>query len=1840
MKSNKLLSPSWLSVLWSICCILLVTAVNAQRTGTIGSIENFESNQTYWVRSARLSDDHVIIVYKAAVSGASSTTADIFSRVGKVDTATKSITWGPVATITTNDNISPFVIGISETQAVIAYEYSVGVADIGVTRVITISDSTITAIGDTNQFSSGDMTSIGGCHLGSGKIVIAYDDKEDSGKGTAVVGDISGTSITYGATQVFSSTEVGPTIVKPISSTRFVMAYEDEGTTNDPAEAMVVDVSGTTLTFGTPAQITASAYVSSKVGLALLSSSTIVVAYGDDAASEEGMVRVGTISGSSITFGGSAVEFASNVNIVNDIYIEETTGDEFLIQYTGTVSSDSAYYLVAERSGNSFTFGDKVAYLNKQTDDQRILRLTDDSFVGTFTEEQNSDIGGSFVGTLSSASSPVSINISSSSNIDCNGAFTGSITATSTPGTANYDYQWSNGATTINTASLTNTISNLSAGTYTVTVTDNNGNTATTSATITQPSTLVSSAAVTNALNCNGSIDGQITASATGGTSPFTYSWNTGGTAALETNLGAGTYSVTITDQNGCTDSASTTVTQPTTLVASAAPVNDVSCNGLADAAAEASATGGTGSYTYSWSNGATTATTIYITAGTYSVTITDQNGCTDSASTIITEPTVLNVSVTAQTNVSCNGASSGSATVVGSGGSSAYTYAWSNGATTGSISNLTTGTYTVTVSDGRNCTNSTSVTISEPTALASAAAVTSPLSCNGLTDGQITASATGGTSPYTYSWNTGGTSALETNLGASTYSVTITDQNGCTDSTSTIVAQPATLIAAALVDNDVSVFGGSDGQITGSATGGTTTYTYAWSNGATSATTTNLSAGTYSITITDQNGCTDSASTIVSQPPSFSSSAVVDANISCNGFSDGSATASPIGGITPYAYLWSNGSNNATVSGLVAGTYTVTITDGNSLTATTSVTITQPSALIAASVVDSNISCNGFSDGGASASAAGGTMPYTYAWSNAATTASITGVVAGTYTVTVSDANGCSSTSSATITEPTALVAASVVDSNTTCNGFSDGGATASAAGGTMPYTYAWSNAATTASITGVVAGTYTVTVSDNNGCTSTSSATITEPSALIAASVVDSNISCNGFSDGGASASAAGGTMPYTYAWSNSATTASITGVVAGTYSVTISDNNGCTSTSSATITEPSALIAASVVDSNTTCNGFSDGGASASAAGGTMPYTYAWSNAATTASITGVVAGTYSVTVSDNSGCTSSSSATITEPAAIVVASVVDSNISCNGFTDGGATTSATGGTTPYTYAWSNAATTASITGVAAGTYTITITSADGCTSTSSTTITQPAALIAVSVIDSNISCNGFSDGGATASATGGTMPYTYAWFNAATTASITGVVAGTYSVTVSDNNGCTSTSSSTVIQPTALVATVVLDSNESCLNTNDGGLTASGTGGTTPFSYLWSNAATTASIDGLTAGTYSVTITDANGCSATSSASITHGLATSGSITVTQCDSYTSPSGNYTWNASGTYFDTISNSIGCDSNLTINLTILNSTTFTRNITSCDSYTSINGMFIYTQSGTYTETIPNGVGCDSVVTTNLTIVHSTDSTLMVTACQEYTSPSGDHTWNTSGTYSDVIANNAGCDSNLTIVLSIINSSSFSQMVTICKGETFAIGSSAYSIAGTYMDTLVNTVGCDSIVTTELIVDQVDVNLSQSGFTLTADNANGTYQWIYCDSNNLPIPGATDQSYTALVSGNYAVVITDNNNNCTDTSACTLVDGVGIIDITKDIAVKVFPNPAGADLSSVTIEVENLTDYQIVIRDIAGKVVFNKEHLNLKSNTIDISRFAAGSFFIEVKTDNNSSFSKLIVL
>lgn len=466
-----------------------------------------------------------------------------------------------------------------------------------------------------------------------------------------------------------------------------------------------------------------------------------------------------------------------------------------------------------------------------------------------------------------------------------------------------------------------------------------------------------------------------------------------------------------------------------------------------------------------------------------------------------------------------------------------------------------------------------------------------------------------------------------------------------------------------------------------------------------------------------------------------FDSTSTSVTNIACNGASTGSISLIMTGGNTPYSYAWSNGGSTASITGLAAGAYSVTVTDAAGCgTLNYSFTISEPTALVASIGSTANVSCNGDNTGSASASATGGIGPYTYAWSNGATTASNTGLMAGTYTVTVTDASGCTDTEIVTITEPTALVASIGSSTNVLCNSGSNGSATATASGGTAAYTFLWSNGSSTATVTGLSAGTYTVTVTDANGCTDTDIVTISEPAALVANVTSSNNASCNGSNDGAATASAAGGTAPYSFSWSNGASTAGATGLIAGSYTVTVTDANGCTDTDVVNITEPAILVASISGNVNVSCNGGANGSLTASATGGTTAYTYLWSDGSTAATASGLSAGTYTVTITDANGCSDTESAIVTEPTLLLL-STSAVNVTCNGGLDGAIDLTVSGGTTSYTFSWSSGAVTEDINSIAAGTYTVTVTDANGCSDNTSETLSEPAVLTGGSIIIGN-------------------------------------------------------------------------------------------------------------------------------------------------------------------------------------------------------------------------------------------------------------------------------------------------------------------------------------------------------------------------------------------------------------------------------------------------------------------------------------------------------------------------
>ncbi len=652
---------------------------------------------------------------------------------------------------------------------------------------------------------------------------------------------------------------------------------------------------------------------------------------------------------------------------------------------------------------------------------------------------------------------------------------------------------------------------------------------------------------------------------------------------------------------------------------------------------------------------------------------------------------------------------------------------------------------------------------------------------------------------------------------------------------------------------------------------------------------------GTYtvSLTATSSLGCsntiTDTVQIILNDTLVLVAIITDFVPASCFNGADGQATADGLSGTPPYSFLWgalTGNQSTPTATGLIAGTHSVMVTDSNGCTDSIVVLITEPDSMYF--IIDSmtSVSCNGFSDGSLAVSATGGTAPYTYQWDVAAgsqTNTLATGLSAGGYLLTVTDTNGCTFSDTATVTEPDSILI--LIDTtDVLCNGADNGTATANLTGGTSPYTYLWSPSAgnqTTATATGLVPGTHSVTVSDSNACIDSAFVTITEPAVLNVITNNISNVSCNGLSDGTIDVLVTGGTTPYYYLWDAAAgnQTSSLAGnLIAGGYTITVTDTNGCVATHTDTVTEPTAIVI-SINTSGVSCNGGNDGTATASPTGGIPSYAYQWgalTGNQTTATAVGLSAGTYSVTVTDSTGCNDSATAVVNEPALLsfVIDSVSDP--SCTGFTDGSIWCSATGGTAPYSYLWDAAAgnqTTAVATNLIAGDYVLTVTDSNGCSFADTTGLTDPPPLL-ISIDTTAVLCNGGSDGTATAIPSGGTQSYTYLWGSSAgsqTNATASGLSAGTHSVTITDANNCIVDTQIVISEPPQLSVDIIELNSSLCFGTSNGELDVLVLGGVPTYSYLWQPGNFTfPNINNLAPGSYILTISDANNCQASDTA----------------------------------------------------------------------------------------------------------------------------------------------------------------------------------------------------------------------------------------------------------------------------------------------------------------------------------------------------------------------------------
>ena len=1160
---------------------------------------------------------------------------------------------------------------------------------------------------------------------------------------------------------------------------------------------------------------------------------------------------------------------------------------------------------------------------------------------------------------------------------------------------------------------------------------------------------------------------------------------------------------------------------------------------------------------TLAQTSGTVSTTTVYVrmTAAANAsisgnISLTSTGVTTETIAVSGTVNTLPTASI-AKTNVSCYTGSDGTATVTASGGGGSYTYSWDTTPTqtTASISGLSAGTYTCTITDANGCTTTTSLaTITQPTSALSATTVKTNVSCNGGSDGTATVTGLGGNGSYTYSWDSTPvqTTVIATGLSVGSYTCTVTDANGCVTTTSSVIITEPTVLSATTVKTNVSCNGDSDGTATVTALGGSGSYTYSWDS--TPIQTTAIATGlpgtqgfpgtTYTVTVTDVNGCTTTAIALIKKPSLFSVTTAVTV-VSCNGGSDGTATVTTIGGTGAPTISWNTSpvQTSLTATSLLAGTYTITATDGNGCIATESVIVTEP-VVLSASISASNTGCLVGNNGTATVTPTGGTGTYTYLWDDASTqnTATATGLSAGTlYTCTITDANNCSTTTNITltadVTAPTITAPADVtvnVDASSCTTAFANVtfGSPTTADDCSVAST---TNNAPATFLIGTTTVIWTVTDAAGNTATATQVVTVVDninPTITAPAAVsvnVDTGIcTATGVTLGTATTADNCSVVSTT----NDAPTTFPLGTTTVTYTVTDGSGNTATATQIVTVVDNinptiTAPIAVSVNVNAGTCGALATGFTL-----GTATTADNCSVASTTndAPITFPL-GTTTVTwiVTDGSGNTATATQVVTvvdNELPIVLTqnatvqldafgqAVISSTMIDNGTTDN---CSFTLTVTPNILGCSN---------IGVNTVILIATDNSG----------NQAFLTALVTVEDNISPSISAPADVTVNADANTCFAALGNIDLGSSinsdncsvASITNDAASfdpfpvgntTVTWTVIDGSGNIETATQVVtVNPVANPPSTSITSCDT---------------------YTWSSNSTTYT----TSGTYINTTTLTGGCTIIETLVLTINNSTTSSITASSCDSYI-------WNGtsylnSGVYTYTTSNSNGCDSTATLNLTINSVTTSSINITSCDSYLW-NGT-AYTVSGIYTYATTNSNGCDSTATLNLTLNNNTSTSTSITACDTYTWSANGTTYTTSGTYIVTGTTPAGCIATETLVLTINNSTTSSTTTSSC--DSYLWNGTTYTTDGVYTYVTTNTVGCDSTATLNLTINYAStssINITSCDSYLwngTAYTVSGVYTYATTNSNgcdstatlNLTLNNSTSTSMSITVCDTY---------------------------------------------------------------------------------------------------------------
>ena len=1390
----------------------------------------------------------------------------------------------------------------------------------------------------------------------------------------------------------------------------------------------------------------------------------------------------------------------------------------------------------------------------------------------------------------------------------CNGDGSGSATANITGGTTPYTYEWSSdpGLNQPN-------ISGLSAGSYVLTVTDDNGCVLTIPFNIAEPLVLELQAVSVIDVDCAGQNTGSATVIATGGTTPYTYEWNTDPVTAGPSisNVPAGLYQVIVTDANACTDTLEIEIIEPDPIQINLVDQVNLPCFGDETGSLEVEATGGTAPLQYSWSTvPPTPGTTLNnLGEGSYTVTVTDDNGCQATETYTITAPDQIEIQVDAIQNVLCNGENTGSVTVSATGGVPEYSFEWNdpNTQSGATADNLAAGTYTVTVTDQNNCTGQLEITITEPSSpLGGNIINVQDVLCFGDGDGQATVEGTGGSGSYLYQWDDpdGQQTPTASGLDPGTYTVTITDNNGCPISVELIITIDGPTDPLVLTLTPSSFGGGfnvacaddSTATIDLDITGGTAPYDVLWNlpglETSTDEDLSDLAPGTYSVTVTDTNGCEEDAEITLTAPQPISIEFTTTPSL-CFGIPSGSIEISIEGGVPSYDVSWSgpNGfmSSDLLLEDLEGGIYNLTIEDSNGCIYEDAITVVQPDDLTI--TVDSLSDFNGFNttcwdteDGAIYTSSNGGTTPYTFQWNttgepNISDQEDLEGVAGGTYELVLTDANGCVQNEFVELTSPDTLEIAlnpSIYGNgfNISCFGEMDGSVQANVSGGTPDYTFTWTGTdgygpTNDNPIENLPAGEYNVLVEDANGCTMENSIVLNEPDtfgiALESPLVNGNNISCNGGNDGSINLITTGGENPFDISWTGpdgfTSTDADLFDLSAGEYCLTITDANNCVKQECITLTEPDPInneftLSVFVNGTNSSCSDSNDGSITTLTTGGTAPYSFSWFGpgnfTSSFADIFGLAPGEYCLTVTDANGCEETECVTITAPPPIEI--ILEEYIpsGCSGDNTASIDVTVIGGDPAYTYSWTGpngfTASTQDISNLEPGTYCLLLTDVTNCTSENCFEVVDPLPLSYAFQTSSfaggfEIDCTGNNSGSISIAPSGGSSPYTVNWTGpdgfTSNDLNINDLIAGTYCFELMDANNCVLNDCIDLEEPSPLVADPIITLPD-CGDGTPATIDLNVSGGVPPYEFNWSQGDDTEIVQ-VGEGTYSVIISDANDCFTEEDFNI---ILPSSVIVIPE-----SPTTN-------------GFNIACNGDFTgeINITVFGGDgNLSAEWTGPDGFSSADANISGLQAGTYCVTVTDDLGCEGDTCITLTEPEALEALLT--------------------------AENVSCNgfTDGSISAQIIGGVPIYSISWTGPNGFTANGPEISGLEiGTYCADIIDFNGCTTLQCIDVNEpDEITINLSSPEIdgvnilcfgdntgSIAAEILGGTapYSFSWTGPSGY---ASSEEDIGNLFAGEYCLTVTD-ANNCEATTCITLTEGPELI-FTFDL----FEYPNGFNVS-----------------------------------------------------------------